>query len=146
MPASGTRKKYVRLMILSLGVTCLAAMAGCGGEASARRGLKRVVYREIKQFNRYHQREVKSNVYQSGGRFYKTFKEREDSRYSMRRTNSVGTPYVATLSFTENTYLTQRRTVYAEAKKDGHFSLAHSGKREIIYAYIGGLWKKKETY
>ena len=146
MAALTGRKAFIGLLTAVIGAVFLVGALGCGGEAGARRGLRRVVHKEIKQFNKYHQREVKPYVYQSGGRFYRTFKERVDARQSMRRTNSLDTPYIASLSFTEDTYLTQRRATAAEAKRDVHFILSNSSKREIVYAYVGGLWKKKETY
>ena len=146
MAAPDCPKVFNRLMVFALGAILLAAAPGCGSEAVARRGLKRIVHKEIKQFNKFHRREVKPNVYKSGSRFYRTYKERVDATETMRRTNSVDTPYIATLNFTENTYLTKRRNEFGEAKMDVHFIRTQSVKRQIIYAYVGGLWKKKETY
>jgi hypothetical protein len=140
------RKALIGIAIFTFCAMFLLSLTGCSEEAVASRSLKKVVRTEIKQFNKYHQREIKSNVFQSGGKFYRTFKERVDSTTSMRRTNSVDTPYIATIRFTENTYLTQRRSSSVESQKDSHFSLSHSRNGEIVYAYVGGLWRKKEIY
>ena len=140
------RRALIGIAIFTICAIVLASTTGCSEDAVANRSLKKVVHTEIKQFNKHHQREIKPTVYQSGGRFYKTFKERVDSTTNMRRTNSVDTPYIATIRFTENTYLTQRRSSSAESQKDSHFSLSGSRKGEIVYTYVGGLWRKKEIY
>jgi hypothetical protein len=132
-------------IVIILTIVSISA-TGCSEEAVANRSLKKVIHAEIKQFNRYHQREVKRNVYQSNGRFYRTFKERIDATTSMRRTNAVETPYIATIKFTENTYVTQRRAASVESQRDSHFSLSSSRKGELVYTYVGGLWRKKEVY
>jgi len=146
MAISSVRRSVFIVAILAMCSLALASMTGCGEEAVAKRSLKKVVHEEIKQFNKYHQREIKSNVYQSRGGFYRMFKERVDPETTMRRTNSVDTPYIATIRFTENTYLTLRRPTSAEAQHDSHFSLADSINSEVVYTYVGGAWRKKEIY
>ena len=141
---TGGRKECVILLAMSLVV--LIAVAGCSQEARARRGLKSVIHKEIDQFNKYHEREVKPKVYESGGRFYRIYHERVEPVVNMRRTNSIDTPYIATLTFTENIYLTQRRADSKESKQDSHFILSNSAKREVVYTFVGGSWKKKEVY
>lgn len=121
------------------------SVAGCSEEAVASRSLQKVVHEEIKQFNKYHQRE-KYRVYQSAGRFYKAFKERTDYSTDIRRTNAVDTPFIATLKFTENTYVTTRRAGSVDAQKDSYFSLVKSESSEVVYTYVGGMWRKKEIY
>jgi len=146
MTAGVSQNQYVRLFLLAMGIVFVITVLGCSEEARARRTLSSVVYKEIGQFNKYHQREVKPNVYESGGRFYRIYHERVEPVVNMRRTNSIDTPYIATLSFTENIYLTQRRADRKECKQDSHFALSNSAKREVIYAFVGGSWKKKEVY
>lgn len=146
MTVSLTRRYFLRLAVLALGTHLLFCVTGCSAKARARRGLRRVVYREIKQFNKYHRREVKPAVYISRGRFYRTYKDRVDHVVNMRRTNSLDTPFIATLSFTENTYNTRLRAAREESAGDSHFILSRSKKREIIYAFTGGSWKRKEIY
>ena len=136
----------VRVAILSIGALALASLAGCSAEARAERSLKSVVHEEIKQFNKYHKRKVKSNVYQSTGGFYRVFKERGEPKVTMRKTNSLTTPFVATIAFTEDTYLTGLSSDSATAQKSAHFSLSKSAKSEVVYAYVGGRWRKKEVY
>ena len=142
---------YGRRVLLGMPIVIMLTIAfisitGCSEEAIANRSLKKVVHSEIKQFNKYHQREIKPKVYQSGARFYRTFKERVDATTSMRRTNSVATPYIATIRFTENTYVTQRRSASVESQHDSHFSLSNSRNGELVYTYVGGMWRKKEVY
>ncbi|NQU09018.1 MAG: hypothetical protein HQ583_10670 [Candidatus Abyssubacteria bacterium] len=141
-------KRFVYLAVVGIAAVSLASTLGCSADARARRGLKNIVYEQIKQFNKYHLREIKPTVYQSKGkqRFYRTYKERVDHVQNMRRTNSIDTPFIATLRFTENTYLTQRRDTADEAGRDSHFILSTSRKREIVYAFVGDMWKKKEIY
>ncbi|RJP72771.1 MAG: hypothetical protein C4532_05390, partial [Candidatus Abyssobacteria bacterium SURF_17] len=124
----------------------LLGVAGCSEEARAHRGLKKVVHREIGQFNKYHQREVKPNVYESGGRFYRIYHERVDPLSNVRRTNSLDTPYIATLNFTEHVYLTKKHASMKECRTDSHFILSNTTKREIVYAFVNGSWKRKEVY
>jgi hypothetical protein len=129
------------ILAVTLGLT-----TGCSAEARAKRGLKRLVYENITQWNKYHQRDVKPNAYQSAGRFYRVFKERVDPTENLRKTNSKTTPFVATIGFTENTYLTARHASAADAKRDSHFSLSKTRKGEVVYALVSGTWKKKEIY
>lgn len=143
---AGVSKKSYALFLLAMAMGLVIVLSGCSEEARARRGLSRVVHKEIDQFNKYYQREVKPNVYESGGRFYRIYHERIDPVVNMRRTNSIDTPYVATVSFTENIYLTQRRADRKECKQDSHFTLSSSAKREVVYTFAGGSWKKKEVY
>jgi hypothetical protein len=126
-------------------VIAAITITGCGQEAVANRSLNKVVHEEIRQFNKYNQRN-KSRVYQSAGRFYKTFKERTDYTTDMRKTNAIDTPFIATLKFTEHTYVTTRRANSVEAQRDGHFSLERSMESEVVYTYVGGMWRKKEIY
>jgi competence CoiA-like predicted nuclease len=146
MVISEGRPASVHIAMFAICAMVLASVTGCSEEAVAKRSLKKVVHQEIKQFNKYNQREVKLKIYQSGGRFYRAYKERVDSTTSMRRTNAVDTPYIATIRYTENTYLTQRHSTYAESKKDTHFSLSGTRQGEIIFTYVDGLWRKKEIY
>ncbi|UCD57047.1 MAG: hypothetical protein JSV16_14725 [Candidatus Hydrogenedentota bacterium] len=146
MAAFMRRERFERLALLFVGVAFVITTVGCSDDARARRSFKRVVYKEIKQFNKYHQREVRPHVYESDGRFYRVYHERVDSVVNMRRTNSLDTPYIATLSFTENVYLTRRRPSRQDSKRDGHFILSSSSRREMIYAFVHGLWRKKEEY
>lgn len=146
MTVPAGRKEFVRFTLFVVCATLLAAPLACSPEARARRSLKKVVYKEIKQFNKYHLREVKPKIYLSGQRFYRTYHERIDPVVNMRRTNSIDTPYVATISFTENIYLTRRHTSGKDCAGDSHYILSRSSRREIIYAFVNGLWKKKETY
>jgi hypothetical protein len=143
-PNSEPRRKLGHLVLL----LCVLAMvtAGCSAQARAKRALKRVVHKEIDQFNKHHQRQVKPNVYESSGQFYRIYHERTDPTENMRRTNSIETPYIATLVFTENIYLTRRHPTGKESKQDAHFILNSSNKREIVYTFVNGMWKKKETY
>ncbi len=138
--------RRARAAILLIGALALASSVGCGAKARAERGLKKVVHTEIRQFNKYHQREIKSNVYQSVGGFYRVFKERGEATVTMRKTNSPGTPFVATIAFTEDTYLTQLHAGSVEAQMDAYFSLSKSKKSEVVYTYVGGMWRKKEIY
>jgi hypothetical protein len=138
--------KRARAAILLIGALALASFVGCGAEARAERSLKSIVHEEIRQFNKYHQRVVKRNVYQSAGGFYRVFKERVEPTVTMRKTNSPNTPFVGTIAFTEDTYLTTLRSASAAAQKDAHFSLSKSAKSEVVYAYVGGRWRKKEVY
>ena len=142
------QKRFVYLAVVGIAAVSLASTLGCSAEARARRGLRSIVHEQIKQFNKYHRREIKPTVYQSKGRqrFYRTYKERVDPVKNMRRTNSIDTPFIATLRFVENTYLTDRRKTAEEAGRDSHFILSTSRKREIVYAFVGGTWKKKEIY
>jgi hypothetical protein len=146
MTLCASRKWYVDIVILIASMYLLAAASGCSEEARARRSLKHVVHKEIDQFNKYHKREVKPEVFTGGGKCYRTYKERVEPVVSMRRTNSVDTPYLTTIAFTENLYLTRQRTDPAECKKDSHFILSSSDRREIIYAFSGGMWHRKEVY
>ena len=140
------RKACIRFALLATCVVFLASTFGCSPESRARRSLKRLAHKEIKQFNKYHLREVKPSIYISGDRFYRTYHERVDPIVNMRRTNSIDTPYIATISFVENIYLTRRHTNRKDCAGDNHYILSNSAKREIIYAFVNGLWKKKETY
>jgi hypothetical protein len=124
----------------------LFILAACSQEVRARRTLNGVLHEEVAQFNKYHQREVKPNVYESGGRFYRVYHERTDPVVNMRRTNSVDTPYIATVSFTENVYLTKKHPSREECRGDSHFILSNSTKREIVYAFANDSWRKKEVY
>lgn len=146
MAAFAGRRAFIRLTVVLIGAAVLTSTSGCSAEARARRGLKKVVHKEIKQWNKYYQREVKPNAYHSGGRFYRVFKERVNPTVTMRRTNSVDTPYMATISFTESRYVTRRRATAEEAKKDVHFILSNTRKGEVIYTFVAGSWKKKEVY
>lgn len=121
-------------------------MLGCSAEARAKRGLRRIAYKEINQFNKYHQRDVKPKVYESRGRFYRIYHERINPVTNMRRTNSIDTPYISTLTFTENIYLTHRRSTKEEAARDSHFILSNPRKREILFTFVNGSWKKKEEF
>ena len=140
------RKEFVRFALFAMCAIFLVGTLGCSVESRARGSLKKVVHREIKQFNKYHLREVKPNIYLSGDRFYRTYHERVDPVVNMRRTNSLDTPYIATISFLENIYLTHRHTSRKDCAGDNHYILSHSSRREIIYAFVNGLWKRKETY
>ncbi len=144
MISMDSRKKFVLLFLLLCGFAVVAA--GCSADARAKRALKRVVHKEIKQFNKYHQREIKPNVYESGGEFYRIFHERVDPVVNMRRTNSIDTPYIATLVFEERIYLTRPHSSSKEGREDAHFILNSENKRELVYAFTGGAWKKKEVY
>ncbi len=135
-----------RLLFLLLGLAYLFGLSACSEEATAKRTLSRVRYEEIDQFNKYNQREIKPMVYESGGRFYRVYHERTDPVVNMRRTNSLDTPFIATLNFTENLYLTKKHQEWEECNRDSHFILSNSAKREVVYAFSGGSWKKKETY
>ncbi len=146
MATLASRRECARLALLAVGLALLIVAPGCSAEARARRSLKKVEYREINQFNKYHQRKVKPKVYESGGGFYRTYHERVDPVLNMRRTNSIDTPYVATLSFTENIYRTRRRSTMKESRRDSHYILASTNKREIVYTFAGGSWKRKEVY
>lgn len=134
------------LMLALVGTTFLLLVAGCSEQARAKRMLNRVVHQEIDQFNKYHQREIKPKVYESAGRFYRVYHERVDPVVNMRRTNSVDTPYIATVGFTENLYLTRKHQSSEESRSDSHFILSNSSKREIVYTFAGGSWRKKEVY
>lgn len=142
----GKRRMTVAASCLVASIGIMAIIAGCSAEDRARRSLKKVVYEQINQFNKYHQREIKPKVYESAGQFYRVYHERVDPDISMRRTNSIDTPYIATLRFTENVYLTKRHPSMKEGALDVHFILSGSSTREVIYAYVNGVWKKKETY
>ncbi len=146
MAAPMHRRAFTRAVVLSIGALAMMSAAGCSAQARAERGLKEVVHREIRQFNKYHQRKVKPNVYQTIGGFYKVFKERVKPVISMRQTNSPRTPFVATLAFTEDTYLTQIHPGSVDAQRDAHFSLSTSKESEVVYTYVGGMWRKKEIY
>ncbi len=139
-------KRHISLFLLAMVVVFAIAASGCSEEARARRSFSSVVHKEINQFNKYYEREVKPNVYESGGRFYRIYHERVDPVVNMRRTNSLDTPYIATLNFTENVYTTQRRGDRKESKQDSHFTLSSSDKREVVYTFVGGSWKRKEVY
>ncbi|MBI5117337.1 hypothetical protein HZA56_12750 [Candidatus Poribacteria bacterium] len=143
MISMDSRRSFVRLIVL---LCALAVTGGCSLQARAHRSLKNVVHKEVEQFNKYHQRQVKPNVYESGGQFYRIYHERTDPTVTMRRTNSIDTPYIATLVFTENIYLTRRHPTGKESKQDVHFILNSSNKREIVYTFVNGMWKRKETY
>ncbi len=142
--AAKRNPEYYAVLLFCI-VVCISS-AGCGKEARARRGLKKAVHENIEQWNKYYQQEVKPNVYQSAGQFYKVFKERVDPEVEMRSTNSAVTPFVASIGFTENTYLTGLHSSYAGARDDPHFSLSKSKQGEVIYTFVGGAWKKKEIY
>jgi len=146
MTVPAARKRFIRCALLLMCAACIATALGCSPESRARRSLKRVTHEEIKQFNKYHLDEVKPNSYISGDRFYRTYHDRVDPVVTMRRTNSIDTPYLATISFIENIYLTRRHTSRKECAADNHYILSSSSKREIIYAFVNSQWKKKETY
>lgn len=146
MGATTSRRTLALIPLLAGGALVFLATSGCSDEARAQRSLKKIVYKEVAQFNKYHQREVKPNVYKSLGSFYRIYHERTDPVVNMRRTNSLDTPYIATLRFTENVYLTRRHTSREDCKRDSHFILSNSNKRELVYAFAGGSWKKKEAY
>lgn len=146
MAVPAGRKEFVGFTLFLLCAALLAAPVACSPESRARRGLKKIVHQEIKQFNKHHLKEIKPKIYISGQRFYRTYHERVDPVVNMRRTNSIDTPYVATISFTENVYLTRRHTSSTDCAGDSHYILSRSSRREIIYAFVNGLWKKKETY
>jgi hypothetical protein len=146
MKASFLTHRRVQGAILLTVVLALASFAGCSAEARAERSLKKVVHEEIKQFNKYHKREIRHNVYQSTGGFYRVFKERVEPTITMRKTNSPGTPFVATVAFTEDTYLTELSSDSVTAQRSAHFALSKSAKSEVVYTYVGGRWRKKEVY
>ncbi|GAB4343067.1 MAG: hypothetical protein Kow0099_21140 [Candidatus Abyssubacteria bacterium] len=146
MALAGQRRTALLVSFLTLSVAAMAVITGCSAEDRARRSLKKVEYKEINQFNKYYQREVKPKVFESQGQFYRVYHERVDPHVTMRRTNSIDTPYIATVRFTENIYLTKRHPTMKEGIQDTHFILSGSSIREIIYAYVNGEWKKKETY
>ncbi len=146
MASLADRRRRIQSAFLAMGTVFLIVALGCSVDARARRSFKKVVHKEIKQFNKYHKGEVKPNVYQSDRRFYRIYHERVEPVINMRRTNSIDTPYIATLGFTENIYRTRRRATQKEARQDVHFILANASKREVVYAFAGGSWKKKETY
>ncbi len=134
------------LNLIALFMLLLFAVSGCSEESRARYALKKIVHKEIDQFNKYHQREVKPKTYETVGGFYRIYHQRVDPVVNMRRTNSVDTPYVATIRFTEDIYLTRKRSTREETQRDIHFILSNSSKRELVYAYVGGSWKRKEVY
>ena len=146
MTAPALTHRRARAVILLIGALALTSFVGCGAEARAERSLKAIVHEEIKQFNKYHQRVVKRKVYQSVGGFYRVFEERGETTVTMRKTNSPTTPFVATIAFTEDTYLTPLRSGSVEAQKESHFSLSKSVDSEVVYTYVGGRWRKKEIY
>jgi hypothetical protein len=135
-------KKLARILGLSL-LLCLAA---CSEEARAKRALNSVLHEEMGQFNKYHLREGKPKIYESGGQFYRVYHEREDPVPNMRRTNSIDTPYIATINFTENTYLTRKHRTWEDSHRDSHFILSNTVKREFVYTFASGSWRKKEIY
>jgi len=135
-----------RIAVLTAGLMLLLAFIGCSEEARAKHSLNRVVHQEIDQFNKYNRREVKPKLYISGNQFYRIYREREDPVANMRRTNSIDTPYMATLNFTEHTYLTKKHSTQKECRSDSHFILSNSVKRELVYTFAGGSWRKKESY
>jgi len=145
-PVFISRRVFVNSAAFIMATLLLFSTTGCSAKARASRSLKRIAYKEIKQFNKYHLREVRPNAYISGRRFYRTYKERTDHVVNMRGTKSPSTPFVATLGFTENTYLTTPRASREESIRDSHFVLSESKKREIVYAFVGGLWRRKEIY
>ena len=136
----------VWLFLLLTGIGCLLGLSACGEESRAKRALNRVLHEEVKQFNTYHQREVKPSIYESGGRYYRVYHERTDPVVNMRRTNSIDTPYIATINFTENVYLTKKHASREGCSRDGHFILSNTSKREMVYAFANGSWRKKEAY
>jgi hypothetical protein len=135
-----------RMAVLAVGLMFFLAFIGCSEEARARRGLNRVVHQEIDQFNKYNRRKIKPQEYISGNQFYRIYHEREDPVINMRRTNSIDTPYMATLNFTEHTYLTKKHSSAEECRRDSHFILSNTVKREIVFTFAGGSWRKKESY
>ena len=141
-----SRRAFLSAAFLIVTAVFLFSASGCSTRARAQRSLKRVVYEQINQFNKYHLREVRPKAYISGRRFYRTYKERIDHEVKMRSMKSPKTPFIATLSFTENTYLTTPRAKREDAIEDSHFVLSESKKREIVYAFVGGIWRRKQTY
>ena len=133
-------------LFVSVAVFLLVAAAGCSVEDRAQRSLKKVVHTEIKQFNKFNRTVEKPKVYQSKGKFYRIYKERVEPVVNMRRTNSVDTPYIATLRFTEDLYLTRRHDTREDSSADAHFIHSGSRKREVLYAFVNGAWKKKEIH
>jgi len=140
------RRVLPGVTLCALAVMLVVSVSACSEESRAQRGLKKVVHEELKQWNKYYRREVRDQVYQSRGRFYRTFKERVDPLVTMRRTNSVDTPYIVTISFTENSYVTKPKAAAREAATDSHFVLQNTRKSEVIYTFSLGTWKKKEVY
>ena len=140
------RRRLVRTAAVVTMTAFLASVFGCSSETLARRSLRKVGHREINQFNKYHQREVRPKVYISGMQFYRIYHERVDPKMNMRRTKSADIPFVATISFTENIYLTPRRDNGEDSKTDSHFVLSKSKKREIVYTFVDGSWRRKEIY
>lgn len=139
------RKRWIRSAVLAMAAVSLIAMIGCSLEAYARRSFKKIVYKEIKQFNKYNIKEEKPKVYKTGKGFYRIYKERIEPTTNMRRTNSIDTPFIATLVFTENVYATRRQKTMAEARGNSHYILSNSSKREILYTFVDGGWKRKQT-
>ncbi|RJP25085.1 MAG: hypothetical protein C4520_02925 [Candidatus Abyssobacteria bacterium SURF_5] len=140
------RRRFFVVVPSLLAIHFLLSFSACSEEDRAKRALDQVLREEINQFNKYHQREIKVKVYESGGRYYRVYHEREEPTVNMRRTNSVDTPYIATVSFKENIYLTRKSATREDCRKDSHFLLSDSSKREIVYAFAGGSWRKKEVY
>lgn len=139
------RNYWMRSAVLAVGVASLIAMIGCSLEAHARRSFKKIVYQEIKQFNKYNRKEEKPRAYKTDEGFYRIYKERIEPTTNMRRTNSIDTPFIATLVFTENVYVTHRHKTMTEARGDSHYILSDSSKREILYTFVDGGWKKKQA-
>jgi len=139
------RKRWMRSAVLAVAAVSLIAMIGCSLEAHARRSLRKIVYKETKQFNKYNIKEEKPKVYKTDRGFYRIYKERIEPTTNMRRTNSIDTPFIATLVFTENVYVTHRHKAMAEARADSHYILSNSSKREILYTFVDGGWKRKQA-
>ena len=140
-----SRKRWIRSAVLAVAAVSLIAMIGCSLEAHARRSFKKIVYQETKQFNKYNKKEEKPKVYKTDKGFYRIYKERIEPTTNMRRTNSIDTPFIATLVFTENVYVTHCRKTMTEARGDSHYILSNSSKREILYTFVDGGWKKKQA-
>lgn len=140
------KETSTQIAVLVAGLMLLLMFIGCSEEARAKRSLNQVVHQEIDQFNKYNRRKVKPEPFISGNQFYRIYREREDPVVNMRRTNSIDTPYMATVNFTEHTYLTKKHPKADECRHDSHFILSNSEKRELVYTFAGGSWRKKESY
>jgi hypothetical protein len=140
------RENKMKKCALIFGLSLALCLTACSEEGRAKRALNSVIHEEIDQFNKYHLREVKPKIYESSGQFYRVYHEREDAVPNMRRTNSVDTPYIATINFTENIYLTRKHRTWEDSHRDIHFILSNSVKRELVYTFASGSWRKKEIY